>query len=83
MTPDDLFKYAASYAGESEAAGRGTQYPTVREAARHFRVTQVEISDQCDDWQGDGYMKLATGIRVGSSVGSFENLGDCLVEAYT
>jgi hypothetical protein len=77
VTPQQLFDYASAY---PETPGR--IYPTVREAAQHFRVTQQSILDACDDWCGDGYMKPATGIRVGSGVGSFDRIGDYLVEAY-
>lgn len=82
VTPSDLFEYANTYARNAEAEGRGTKYPTVREAARHFHVSQSSIREVCDDWQGDGYMQLATAIRVGAAVGAIDIPGDHLIEAY-
>ena len=83
LTPEALFGYACKSAKASEDADRGTQYPTFRQAARHFRVRLSEIEDACQDYQGDGYMKPATGFRTFSGHGSFEHQGDWLVEAYT
>ncbi|WP_233874611.1 hypothetical protein [Paraburkholderia adhaesiva] len=76
MIPQELFDYASSFAHPR------CQHPTVREVARQFRNTQKAVVDACEDWQGDGNMKLATGFRAGSGIGSFERVGDYLVEAY-
>jgi hypothetical protein len=77
MNPQELFDYASTY---PKTPGR--VYPTVREAAKHFRVTQQAIIDACEDWQGDGYMRPATGMKVGNGIGTFDRKGDYLVEAY-
>jgi DNA-binding transcriptional MocR family regulator len=78
MTPQALFDYASGFAHPHRS------YPTVREAAKHFSVTQQAVIDACEDWHGEGYMRPATGFRVGSGSGiaSFERIGDYLVEAY-
>jgi len=76
MTPQELFDFASGFRHPTRS------YPTVREAAKHFRTTQRAVIDACEDWQGDGYMKPATGIKVGSGIGSFDRQGDYLVEAY-
>ncbi len=76
MTPQELFEYASGFKHPHRS------HPTVREAAKHFRTTQQAVLDACEDWHGDGYMRPATGFRVGSGVGTFERAGDYLVEAY-
>lgn len=76
MTPQELFDFASSFSHPLRS------YPTVWEAAKHFRTTHQAVIDACEDWEGDGYMRPATGFRVGSGVGSFERSGDYLVEAY-
>lgn len=82
MSPDDLFNYAERFARRSEAEGKGTQYPTFRQAAKRFKVSLSAVEDACNDWDGEGYMKPATVFRSGSGIGSFDNKGDWLVEAY-
>jgi DNA-binding transcriptional MocR family regulator len=77
MTPQQLFDYASAF---PETPGR--QYPTVREAALHFGVTQQDVVNACEDWHGDGYMKPATGFKTGSGIGTYTRRGDWLVEAY-
>lgn len=82
MTPDQLFNYAVGYAAKSVANGKGTQYPSFRDAARRFRVKQSDIEDACNDYSGKHYMQPAVGIRAGGSgVGDLEG-GDRQVEAY-
>lgn len=87
LDPEKLFQYADRYARRSEAAGKGTKYPTFRMAAKRFGVALDEIEQACDDYQGDGYMQPATGLSVGGNVGmrgaaSFATRGEWLVEAY-
>lgn len=76
MTPQHLFAFARGL------AENGHPFPTVREAAKRFHTSQQAVLDACDDWQGDGYMQPAVGLRSGSGVGVFERTGDYLVEAY-
>lgn len=83
MTPSELLKYADRLARAAENQQKGTVYPSVRQAAKHFRVTQGAIEDACHDYQGDGYLGLAVGIQTGSGHGTYASKGDCLVEAYT
>lgn len=69
----------------AEAEGRETRLmnPTMRAAAKHFRCTLDEIESAADDSvDGDRYLGIAVGLRVGSGVGVFESRGDYLVEAY-
>ena len=82
MTADDLFEYACSYAKRAEDAGKGTQYPTVRQACKRFRVKIEDVESAVYDWNGDGYIGIAVGIRVGSGVGLHQSRGECQVEAY-
>lgn len=82
LTADSLFRYARSFARRSEAADRGTKFPTFRQAARRFKVRLAEVEDACNDYVGAGYMKPAVGVRSGSGVAVFESMGDWLVEAY-
>jgi hypothetical protein len=82
MTPEQLFAWANAFARGNEKASKGTVYPTVRLAAKHFRTTQQAVLDACEDYHGDGYMKPATGFQTGSGIGTFERPGDYLVEAY-
>lgn len=84
ISPQALFDYANAFARKAETQDRGTQYPTVREAAKHFRVSQEKISDACEDWDTKGgYLGIAVGFRTGAGWGEYPNKGDCLVEAYT
>jgi hypothetical protein len=79
-----LFDFASDYARRSEAADKGTQYPTLRVVARRFRVTHDQIEDACNEWDSkEGYLGIAVGFRTGAGWGSYANRGDCLVEAYT
>lgn len=82
MTPEQLFDYANKYARRAESVGKGSQYPTFRQAAKRFKVTLSEVEDACEDYSGDGYMKAAVCIRAGNGIYSFKSKGDWLVEAY-
>lgn len=82
LTADYLFAYANQIARNAEAENKGTVYPTIREAARHFRVRQQDIEDACNDYTGPGYLGLIVGIRTGAGIGSYDRRGDCQVEAY-
>jgi hypothetical protein len=83
ITPQALFDYASDFARKAEAADKGTQYPTLREVARRFRVTHDQIESACHDWDSkEGYLDIAVGFRTYSGWGAFSNRGDCLVEAY-
>jgi hypothetical protein len=82
MTPQQIFNYANNYARRAEANGEGTQYPTVRQTAKRFKTTQQAVIDTCEDWQGDGYLGVAVGLRIGSGTYEIESQGDYEVEAY-
>lgn len=84
MTPDQLFQYATRYAARSVRQGRGTRYPTFREAATRFKVKHEDIEQACEDWdQSNGYMKPGVGIGGSGGFAAFEHKGEYLVEAYT
>ena len=52
MTAAGLYRWANRYRHRNEAAGQGTQYPTVRQAMRRFRVTQQQVLDVVADKHG-------------------------------
>lgn len=76
-----LFAYADGYARAQERAGNGTEYPTVRAAALHFKVSQEAIRSAADDYCGAGYMGVAVGARYGNRIGLYANSAH-RVEAY-
>jgi hypothetical protein len=83
ITPKALFDYACEYAAKAEADGKGASYPTFREAAKRFNVTNAQIDQAIEDWdQSNGYMQPAVGVRVGSGIAEYKHRGECLVEAY-
>ena len=76
LTPEALFTYACAQYDANY------KYPTVRQVARKYRITQQAVLDLCEDWHGEGYMKPAVGIRIGSGAAEFDTIGDYLIEAY-
>ena len=79
-----IAKWADAFTSRHERSGRGTVCPTVRQAARRFRVKQREILE-CVDGVGDlpvgfDYFGIAVGMRVGSGIGEFDCEGDYLIE---
>jgi hypothetical protein len=82
---DKLFKYAENFASRAEKAGRGTQWPTYRQAARAMRCTYDELEQLIEDYHGAGYMGTAVGCQVGGLGGgvyTYEVRGEYRVEAY-
>jgi hypothetical protein len=83
-TAQQVFDYADRFARRRERAGKGTQYPTLRDAARRFRCRIGDIEDavESSDFE-DGYLGIAVALGI-PGVGSrgFDCRGDCLVEAY-
>lgn len=82
LTSRELFDWANKYARNSEAAGRGTEYPTLRMAARRYGRGQEAIAELVDEGAEEGYLGLAVGISTAAGHGLFESRGDCLIEAY-
>ncbi len=84
MTPQELFDYADRFATKHEAKGKGTVYPTLRQAAKRFRCTYDDIQDAVDGWQADeGYLGIA--VATGISGAGYANIiprGAQLIEAY-
>jgi hypothetical protein len=83
IQPSALFAYADRFARRNEYAGRGTQYPTMRQAAVRFRCKLDDIEDATQDYQEDGYLGLACAVAI-PGVGSADITprGAWLVEAY-
>lgn len=82
---DKLFKYAENFAAKAEKAGRGTQWPTFRQAAKRMKCTYDELEQLVSDYDGDGYMGVAVGCQVGGMGGGtyrYESRGQYAVEAY-
>ena len=78
-TGERLWQWARKIALNSEYKGFGTKYPTVREAARHFKCKQSEIAEATDDskYPHDHYLGVASYYTAGPTP-----LGDYVVEAY-
>ncbi len=83
MTPQQLFEYVRKFTREAEVGRKKVTLPTIRETAKFFKVKQVDIEDACDAYDGEGYMGIAVGVRVGNGYYEFKCRGDCLIEAYT
>lgn len=83
LKPRELFDYAINYAKASVEAGRGTTYPTFRQAADHFGVSFAQIERACENWdQLAGYMRPAVGVRVGAAIAAHASKADWQIEAY-
>lgn len=50
--------------------------------AKRFKISQVKVENIVCDYTGTDYLGIATGIGTYSGVGSFDKIGDYLVEAY-
>jgi vacuolar-type H+-ATPase catalytic subunit A/Vma1 len=82
-----IFRYARRYADRHEKAGRGTQFPTVRQAAKRFGVKQSEIEEVVysvdhSEINGCEYMGLSVGCRIRAGWATHDSLGDFEIEAY-
>ena len=83
VSPDALFAYANRYARRAETAGRGTEYPTFRRAAKRFGVPLDAIEQACEEYDGTGYMRPAVAMgQPGHGYFLLETRGAYLVEAY-
>ena len=86
MNPSQLFNYARGVADRNEAAGRGTRFPTVRQAAARFRCKQADIVSAVEDADreaiGAEYFGLAVGGMAGSGYFAHSAQGDYEIEAY-
>lgn len=80
LSPNELHTYVSAFALKSEVGGNGTKYPTLRDCAQKFRVTQREIEEICSEGVRGGY--LGIGVALGSSGGVSDLLtGQRVVEA--
>ncbi len=83
VTPDKLFAWADKYARKMEESGRGTQYPTFKQATNRFKVNLDAIEDACNEGlYDDRYLGAGVGVRTGSGIGLHKHRGDWVVEAY-
>jgi hypothetical protein len=81
----DLWRWARAYAKKHEDTGRGTQYPTMREATKRFRCTLDDIENVMGDDLGeeDRYLGIAVAVGIpGVGYANIETRGDQLIEAY-
>ena len=76
VTPEKIFKYASRY------YDRHGRWPEIRAVAKRFKISQVKVENIVCDYTGTDYLGIATGIGTYSGVGSFDKIGDYLVEAY-
>lgn len=87
MKPTDLqvFRYAERFASRAEAAGRGTQWPTLQQAARRFRcrISDVEEAVEGSSLDGDHYFGIAVAVGIsGVGYAPHDHRGECQIEAY-
>ena len=64
VTAQQVFDYADRYARRHENTGKGTQYPTVRQAARRFKVKQATIRRIVEGSEGCGWHGFVTNGRI-------------------
>ena len=83
LTPEKLFDYADKYARKHEDTGKGTQFPTMRKAAKRFRCKLSDIEDAVNDYYGDGYMGIVVAVGMsGVGYAEIDIKGDQYIEAY-
>ena len=83
MTPEELFRYADRFARRNECAGKGTKYPTVRQAAKRFRTTQASVTDAVEGaYIENAYFALAVAVGISGVGHAALEGGDQLIEAY-
>lgn len=84
LTAPNLWTWARAHAKRHEDAGRGTQYPTAREATKRFRCTLDDIENIVgDDLEDDDkYLGLGVAYGVNNLFAEIEHRGDYIVEAY-
>ena len=82
LTPKALFTYADRFATRHEKAGRGTVYPTLRQAARRFRTTVAEVEEAVDSGDVGGYLGIAVAIGIPGVGYADLPRGEWMVEAY-
>jgi hypothetical protein len=83
-----IFNYARRFADKAERSGRGTEFPTIRQAARRFRCPQQAVMEvvECADAScipGAEYFGLAVGVQIsGGGCRGYDSEGDYQIEAY-
>lgn len=82
LTPQALFDWACAHSRTQEALGRGSQYPTFADAAKHFGVRLDAVEDACNDWSGPGYMAAGVAVRTGAGNSARTGRSQWVVEAY-
>lgn len=89
ITAPRLWKWARGYAKKREDAGKGTVYPTMREATKRFHCTLDDIEDvvgddiEDDDEIGpDHYLGIGVAWGVNGGMAPIEVRGEQIIEAY-
>jgi hypothetical protein len=92
LTNHTLWEWANAFARQSEDAGLGTEYPTIRRAARRFKCKQEDVYRVAQEgyWTPDFYDQASIAERCAErylGTASWfteveEPLGDHVVEAY-
>lgn len=86
VNPQALFDYAVAYRRRAESNGRGSQFPTIRQAARRFSMKQgdvLSLAEAGDDISGCDYFGVAVGVGIaGSGWAEHDRIGDYVIEAW-
>lgn len=82
VSAERVFRYADRFARRAEAAGRGTQYPTMRQAANALRCTYAELEAAVAEYQGVGYLGIAVAIGLPGFGYAELARGEQQIEAY-
>ena len=83
MTRERLFKYANDYRIRAEKSGRGSDYPTVRRAARSLGYPQsmiLQVAEDAKDW--GLCLDIAIGIQGNGAYGLYETEADYQLETW-
>ena len=85
MTPSarQIYDYAHRFGGRSVKAGKGTQWPTLRQVAKRFRTNIDAIEASIEGYDGSGYLGIVVAVGIpGVGAAEYKCRGDCQVEAY-
>lgn len=82
-----VIQYAKRFADKAERIGRGTEFPTIRQAAKRFGLLQSDVVEAVEDAANVGvdgfdYIGLGVGVSTGTGYGVHDNVGDYVIEAY-
>lgn len=63
LSPDSVYAFVVDYANKHTPKYRPREFPTIKTVADHFGVSMRKIEDDCEDFQGPGYLGIAEAIR--------------------